>query len=57
MNGLGTAVVAMLAVVALGSGLAAHDTGARTKHWTNYETFLWMWQGPESGQSASFLLL
>ena len=49
MNGVLTTVVAMLAVVVLGTGLAAEDTGARTKHWSNYETFLWMWQGPELG--------
>ena len=49
MNGLGTAVVAMLAVVVLGTALAAQDTAARTRHWTNYETFLWMYQSPPAG--------
>lgn len=47
MNGTGSAAV--LAVFALVGALAAQEVASRTRHWTNYETFLWMWQGPEPG--------
>jgi len=48
MNGW-SLVPALALVVSVAVPALAQDTSDRTKAWTNYETFLWMHQGPPAG--------
>jgi len=49
MNGMGTMATASLVALLLGTALAAQEVSQHTARWTNYETWLWMYEAPPEG--------